>query len=35
MKDWEDLADDDRLFKKFKKGKITKEDYEKSLMKFK
>jgi ATP-dependent RNA helicase DDX55/SPB4 len=35
VKDWDDLADDDRLFKKFKRGKISKEEYEKSLMKIK
>ena len=33
--EWDDLADDDKLYKKFKKGKITKEEYEKALLKFK
>lgn len=33
MDDWNELADDDRLYKKFKKGKITKQEYEKLLMK--
>jgi hypothetical protein len=33
MKDWNDLAEDDRIFKKFKKGKISKDEYEKLLMK--
>ena len=33
--EWDDLADDDKLYKKFKKGKITKEEYEKALLKLK
>ena len=33
--DWDDLADDDNLYKKYKKGKISKEEYEKSLLKIK
>ena len=32
---WDDLADDDLLFKKYKKGKITKEEYDKHLLSFK
>ena len=35
MKDWEDLAEDDRIYKKYKRGKISKADYEKSLLKIK
>ena len=35
MKDWDDLAEDERLYKKFKKGKISKKDYEKLLMQIK
>jgi ATP-dependent RNA helicase DDX55/SPB4 len=33
MKDWDDLAEDERLYKKFKKGKISKEEYNKLMMK--
>ena len=33
--EWDDLADDDKLYKKYKKGKITKEEYEKELLKIK
>jgi ATP-dependent RNA helicase DDX55/SPB4 len=33
MKDWDDLAEDQRLFKKFKKGKISKEEYDKLMWK--
>ena len=32
---WDDLADDELLYKKYKKGKITKEEYEKHLLSFK
>jgi hypothetical protein len=35
MKDWDDFAEDDRLYKKFKKGKLTKQEYESLLMKTK
>ena len=31
LDEWDDLADDDKLYKKYKKGKITKEEYEKEL----
>ena len=35
LDEWDDLADDDKLYKKYKKGKITKEEYEKELLKIK
>ena len=35
IEQWDDLADDDLLYKKYKKGKITKEEYEKHLLSFK
>ena len=35
MEQWDDLADDDLLYKKYKKGKITKEEYEKHLLSMK
>ena len=35
IEQWDDLADDDLLFKKYKKGKITKEEYEKHLLSLK
>ena len=33
LDEWDDLADDNKLYKKYKKGKITKEEYEKALLK--
>ena len=35
MEQWDDLADDDLLYKKYKKGKISKEEYEKHLLNIK
>ena len=35
IEQWDDLADDELLYKKYKKGKITKEEYEKHLLSFK
>ena len=35
IEQWDDLADDDLLYKKYKKGKISKEEYEKHLLSFK
>lgn len=35
VKEWDDFADDDRIYKKFKKGKISKEQYEKLLLQMK
>ena len=35
MEQWDDLADDDLLYKKYKKGKISKEEYEKHLLSLK
>ena len=35
IEQWDDLADDDLLYKKYKKGKITKEEYEKHLLSIK
>ena len=35
IEQWDDLADDELLYKKYKKGKITKEEYEKKLLSFK
>ena len=35
MDQWDDLADDELLYKKYKKGKISKEEYEKHLLNFK
>ena len=32
LDEWDDLADDNKLYKKYKKGKITKEEYEKALL---
>ena len=33
LDEWDDLADDNKLYKKYKKGKITEEEYEKALLK--
>ena len=35
IEQWDDLADDELLYKKYKKGKISKEEYEKKLLSFK
>ena len=35
IEQWDDLADDDLLYKKYKKGKISKEEYEKHLLSLK
>ena len=35
IEQWDDLADDELLYKKYKKGKITKEEYEKHLLSLK
>ena len=35
IEEWDDLADDDKLYKKYKKGKISKEEYDKFLLKLK
>ena len=35
QKDWDDFAEDERLYKKYKQGKLTKEQYDKLLMKMK
>ena len=35
MEQWDDLADDELLYKKYKKGKISKEEYEKHLLNLK
>ena len=35
IEQWDDLADDDLLYKKYKKGKITEEEYEKHLLSLK
>ena len=35
VEQWDDLADDELLYKKYKKGKISKEEYEKHLLNLK
>ena len=35
IEQWDDLADDELMYKKYKKGKISKEEYEKYLLKIK
>lgn len=35
MKDWDDLAEDGRLYKKYRQGKITKEEFDKRFLNLK